>query len=123
MLYFFTSSAECSNDVTGKSEAKRDGFKETRYQNEVREESKSDSKFLRKRTSPARLKNNDSMTILSEHERKLLAGARIIASFVSTRGYEMVRGCASEIIRENVPNKCYAGYTERSGEAQEEIDD
>lgn len=50
----------------------------------------------------AGIENDESVATPSEHERKLLAGARIVASFASIHGIQMVRGCASEILREYI---------------------
>ena len=50
--------------------------------------------FLRKRNSIG----VDASVTLSEHERKLAAGARIVVRYNSNRGYELAQECASEII-------------------------
>jgi hypothetical protein len=52
-------------------------------------------KFLRKGYSAAEI---DISTTPSEHERKLAAGARLIARYNSNRGYRLARECASEIL-------------------------
>ncbi|MGK3734249.1 MAG: hypothetical protein ACI8RD_010959 [Bacillariaceae sp.] len=54
-------------------------------------------KFLRKGYSYSAAKIDISATP-SEHERKLAAGARLIARYNSNRGYQFARKCAIEII-------------------------
>jgi hypothetical protein len=65
-------------------------------------EEKINSLTLPTKRGSAGMENDESVAIPSEHERKLMAGSRIVASFGSIRGIQMVRGCASEILREYI---------------------